>query len=203
MDYAQYFPVKKYLEGIRILGVTTQMKLSDFLMLPPITKTSDKTHFEIFLKLTLKCFFILYFKHCFKKCIQQIAGLFLLMLYFFLLHKNVPPSHSRLLRSTMSAPLHAVSLLNRSFFISFLIPFTRFSDCFLFCSYCYKPLASGLRAQLSHNWNNSVVRNIFRIKTKSTTPCKIIKGRVSHTSISYPASQTHIWDPVRSFYKAF
>lgn len=94
MDYAQYFPVKKYLEGIRILGVTTQMKLSGFLMLPPITKTSDKTHFEIFLKLTLTCFFILYFKHCFKKCVQQIAGLFLLMLYFFLLHKNFPlPIH--------------------------------------------------------------------------------------------------------------
>lgn len=72
-----------------------------------------------------------------------------------------------------------------------------------FCNYCSKPLADGLRAQLSHSWNDSLVRNIFRIKTKSTTAFKFIKGRVSHTIISYSASQKPIWDPVGSFHKAF
>lgn len=61
-----------------------------------------------------------------------------------------------------------------------------------FCNDCSKPLPGGLRTQLSHYWNSSVVRNIFRIKTKSTTACKFIKGRVSYSSISHSASKTHL-----------
>lgn len=61
-----------------------------------------------------------------------------------------------------------------------------------FCNYSSKLLPGGLRAQLSHNCNSSIVRNIFRIKTKSTTACKFIKGRVSHTSVSHSASKTHL-----------
>lgn len=53
-----YSPAKKYLEEIRILKVKTQMKLSDFFMLLPITKTSDKSLLKIFQNFTLKHFIL-------------------------------------------------------------------------------------------------------------------------------------------------
>lgn len=62
-----YSPVKKYLEEIRILEVKTQMKLSDFLMLPPITKTSGKKLPENLSKISTQMFISFYsLKHCLK-----------------------------------------------------------------------------------------------------------------------------------------
>lgn len=53
------FPVKKYLEEIRILEVKTQMKPSG---LPPITKTSGKKALGNLSKIDTNVYLILYFK---------------------------------------------------------------------------------------------------------------------------------------------